>query len=174
MRTPPIVAAAALAAAGALLLAACGSPGSGGGVAATTAASASGAAACAPVKGDKLVASAGDSVTVEPGTIHRFENVGPDEARFTTKVSPALEFESFLETMFALAADGKTNKKGMPNPVRMAVIANEYFDDVRAPHVPGALQKAALSAGAAVGRLVGYTPSYQPVPSLPNEPAIAV
>jgi len=25
-----------------------------------------------------------------------------------------------------------------------------------------------------VGRLVGYTPSYQPVPSLPNEPAIAV
>lgn len=124
--------------------------------------------------GDKLVASEGDSVTVEPGTIHRFENVGPDEARFTTKVSPALEFESFLETMFALAADGKTNKKGMPNPVRMAVIANEYFDDVRAPHLPGALQKAALAAGAAVGRLVGYTPSYQPVPSLPNEPAIAV
>ena len=124
--------------------------------------------------GDKRVASEGDSVTVEPGTIHRFENIGPDEARFTTKVSPALEFESFLETMFALAADGKTNKKGMPNPVRMAVIANEYFDDVRAPHVPGALQKAALAAGAAVGRLVGYTPSYQPVPSLPNEPAIAV
>ena len=124
--------------------------------------------------GDKRVASEGDSVTVEPGTIHRFENVGPDEARFTTKVSPALEFESFLETMFALAADGKTNKKGMPNPVRMAVIANEYFDNVRAPHVPGALQKAALAAGAAVGRLVGYTPSYQPVPSLPNEPAIAV
>jgi quercetin dioxygenase-like cupin family protein len=124
--------------------------------------------------GDKRVASEGDSVTVEPGTIHRFENVGPAAARFTTKVSPALEFESFLETMFALAADGKTNKKGMPNPVRMAVIANEYFDDVRAPHVPGALQKAALAAGAAVGRLVGYTPSYQPVPSLPNEPAIAV
>ena len=123
---------------------------------------------------DKVVAEEGDSITVEPGTIHRFKNVGSDEARFTTKVSPALEFESFLETMFALAADGKTNKKGMPNPVRMAVIANEYFDDVRAPRVPGALQKAALAAGAAVGRLVGYTPSYQPVPALPNEPAVAV
>ncbi len=124
--------------------------------------------------GDKLVAGEGDAITVEPGTVHRFKNVGTDEARFTTKVSPALEFESFLETMFALAADGKTNKKGMPNPVRMAVIANEYFDDVRAPHVPGALQKAALSAGAAVGRLVGYTPSYQPAPSLSNKPAVAV
>ena len=123
---------------------------------------------------DKLVAEEGDSITVEPGTIHRFKNVGSDEARFTTKVSPALEFESFLETMFALAADGKTNEKGMPNPVRMAVIANEYFDDVRAPRVPGVLQKAALAAGAAVGRLVGYTPSYQPAPALPNEPAVAV
>ena len=122
--------------------------------------------------GDKVVATEGDSVTVEPGTVHRFKNVGGDEARFVAKVSPALEFESFLETMFALAADGKTNKKGMPNPVRMAVIANAYFDDVRAPHVPGAIQKAALSAGAAVGRLVGYQPNYVPAPAAP-QPATA-
>ena len=124
--------------------------------------------------GDKVVVHAGDSVTVEPGKIHRFKNVGDGEARFTTKVSPALEFESFLETMFALAADGKTNKKGMPNPVRMAVIAKEYFDDVRAPHVPGAIQKAALSAGAAVGRLVGYTPRYAPAPAVPKLRTAAV
>ena len=122
--------------------------------------------------GDKVVVHEGDSVTVEPGTIHRFKNVGDDDARFTTRVSPALEFESFLETMFALAADGKTNKKGMPNPIRMAVIAKEYFDDVRAPRVPGAVQKAALSAGAAVGRLVGYTPQYAPVP-VTQRPATA-
>jgi quercetin dioxygenase-like cupin family protein len=118
--------------------------------------------------GEKVLAHEGDSITVEPGEIHRFKNVGAHEARFTAKVSPALEFESFLETMFALAADGKTNKKGMPNPVRMAVIANEYFDDVRAPRVPGAIQKAALSAGAAVGRLVGYTPQYTPAPAVPK------
>ena len=122
--------------------------------------------------GDKVVATEGDSVTVEPGTVHRFKNVGGDEARFVAKVSPALEFESFLETMFALAADGKTNKKGMPNPVRMTVIANAYFDDVRAPHVPGAIQKAVLSAGAAVGRLVGYQPNYVPAPAAP-QPATA-
>ena len=66
-----------------------------------------------------------------------------DEARFTTRVSPALDFESFLETMFALASDGKTNKKGMPNPLRMAVVANAYFNDVRMPLVPGLVQKAA-------------------------------
>jgi hypothetical protein len=64
--------------------------------------------------------------------------------------------------MFALAFDGKTNKKGMPNPLRMAVVANAYLDDVRMPHVPGAIQKAALATSAAVGRLVGYQPRYVP------------
>jgi len=118
--------------------------------------------------GKKVVAHDGDFVTVEPGDIHRFKNIGAYEARFVTKVTPALEFEPFLETMFGLAADGKTNKKGMPNPVRMAVIANAYFDDVRAPHVPGPLQKAALAAGAAVGRLVGYEPQYVPAPAAPQ------
>ena len=38
--------------------------------------------------------------------------------------------------MFALAKDGKTNKKGMPNPFRLAVIANHHFDDVRLPFPP--------------------------------------
>jgi hypothetical protein len=56
----------------------------------------------------------------------------------------------------------------------MAVIANEYFDDVRAPHVPGAIQKAALSAAAAVGRLVGYTPQYAPAPAAPRPATAAV
>jgi quercetin dioxygenase-like cupin family protein len=122
--------------------------------------------------GKKSVARDGDSVTVAPGEVHRFKNVGDGNAKFVTRVSPALEFESFLETMFALAADGKTNKKGMPNPLRMAVIANAYLNDVRMPHVPGAIQKAALATGAAVGRLVGYQSRYVPSTAEPK-PATA-
>ena len=117
--------------------------------------------------GDKLVVHEGDSVTVEPGTIHRFKNVGADEARFTAKVSPALEFESFLETMFALAADGKTNKKGMPNPLRLAVIANAHFDDVRLPFPPVWMQRAGLAMGAPIGRMLGFTPTYEPAAGTP-------
>jgi hypothetical protein len=48
------------------------------------------------------------------------------------------------------------------NPLRIAVIANASLGDVRMPHVPGAIQKAALAAGAALGRLVGYQPAYAP------------
>ena len=60
--------------------------------------------------------------------------------------------------MFSLAADGKTNKKGMPNPFRLAVIANAHFDTVQLPVVPAWMQKAALAMGAPVGKAMGYRP----------------
>ena len=83
-----------------------------------------------------LTLEPGDVLTVEPGTPHRFWNAGEDEVRFVCEVRPALEFESLLETMFALAADGKTNRKGMPNALRLAVIAKAHFDTVRLPFPP--------------------------------------
>ena len=52
--------------------------------------------------------------------------------------------------MFTLAAAGKTNRKGMPNPLRLAVIANEYFDTVRLPFPPAFLQRIALALGSPV------------------------
>jgi quercetin dioxygenase-like cupin family protein len=110
--------------------------------------------------GDReLVARPGDVATVEPGTPHRFWNAGEGEARFVCEVSPALEFESLIETMFSLAAEGKTNRKGMPNPLRLAVIAKAHFNTVRLPFPPAWLQRAALAAGATVGRLFGYRPT---------------
>ena len=67
----------------------------------------------------KLLLERGDVAEVEPGTPHKFWNMGDEEVRFVCEVRPALQFESLLETMFALAEDGKTNKKGMPNPFRL-------------------------------------------------------
>jgi quercetin dioxygenase-like cupin family protein len=113
---------------------------------------------------ERVTARAGDVVTVEPGTPHKFHNVGEDEARFVTEVRPALQFERLIETMFGLAADGKTNRKGMPNPLRLAVIAKAHFDDVRLPFPPVWMQRAGLALGAPLGRLVGYRPDYVPAP----------
>ena len=63
---------------------------------------------------------------------------------FRCEVRPALGFESLIETMFALAAAGKTSKKGMPNPFRLAVIA-AHFDTVRLPFPPALLQRISLA-----------------------------
>lgn len=113
--------------------------------------------------GDRtLVAKPGDRVLVPAGTPHRFENVGDETAHFVCEVSPALGFERLIETMFALAADGKVNRKGMPNPLRLAVIARHYFDDVRLPFPPAWLQRLGLAMGAPVGRLLGFRPTYAP------------
>ena len=110
--------------------------------------------------GDReVLAEAGDVVGVSPGTPHRFWNAGEGDARFVLEVRPALGFESLIETMFTLAARGKTNRKGLPNPLRLAVIAKAHFDTVRLPFPPAAVQRAALAVGAPVGRLLGYQPS---------------
>ena len=115
------------------------------------------------VGGRKVELAAGEAAVVEPGVAHRFWNGGEGMVRFRTKVRPALQFEQLLETMCALAADGKTNRKGMPNPFRLAVIAQAHFDDVRLPFPPAALQRAALAMGAPLGRLLGYGATYEPV-----------
>ena len=103
----------------------------------------------------------GAIVTVDPGTPHKFWNAGDGEARFVCVVRPAGEFEQLIETMFGLAADGKTSKKGMPNPLRLAVIARHHFDDVRLPLIPHFLQRVALAMGAPVGKAVGYREVYE-------------
>src|SRR5207342_673789 len=109
---------------------------------------------------ETIVAQTGDTVVVEPGTAHRFRNTGDTVARFRCEIRPALQFEQLIATMFSLAADGKTNRKGMPNPLRLAVIANAHFDDVRLPFPPVWMQKLGLAMGSPLGRLVGYSPTY--------------
>ncbi len=110
--------------------------------------------------GKEIVARAGDTVIVPAGISHRFWNGGDTEATFVCEVRPALQFERLLETMVERAADGKTNRKGMPNPLRLAVIADAHFDDVRLPFPPSWVQKAGLAMGAPIGRLLGYEAQY--------------
>ena len=126
----------------------------------------------AKVAGQRIEAEAGATVIVLPGESHKWWNAGDDELVFRCEIRPALQFESLIETMFALADDGKTNRKGLPSPFRLAPIANAHFDTVRLPRVPAALQKAALALGAPMGRLFGYGPTYTPAPA--GEPAFAV
>ena len=109
-----------------------------------------------------LVAKPGDRVLVPAGMPHRFRNVGEETAHFVCEVTPALEFEQLIETMFSLAADGKVNSKGLPNPLRLAVIARHHFGDVRLPFPPAWLQRLGLALGAPLGRLIGYRPTYEP------------
>ncbi|MGH3081956.1 MAG: cupin domain-containing protein [Gaiellaceae bacterium] len=108
------------------------------------------------VDGKELEAGPGEVAVVQPGTPHRFWNAGEEDARFQCEVRPALQFESLIETMFTLAAQGKTNRKGLPNPLRLAVIAKAHFDTVRLPFPPDTLQRLGLALAAPLGKSLGY------------------
>ena len=122
---------------------------------------------------EKVVAGPGERLTVPAGTPHKFWNAGDGVAHFVCEIRPALQFEQLIETMFALAADGKTNRKGMPNPLRLAVIAREHFDTVRLPFPPAFMQRAGLALGAPLGRLLGYASTYEPAGAALPVPAEA-
>jgi len=126
----------------------------------------------AKVDGTVHTAGAGDVLVVEPGRAHKWWNAGDSRLVFRCEIRPALQFESLIETMFALAADGKTNKKGMPNPFRLAVVAHAHLDTVVLPFPPVWMQKTALAMGAPLGKLFGYGPTYTPAPA-PLNPAPA-
>ena len=114
---------------------------------------------------EKMVLRAGEEATVAAGTPHRFENASDGLLRFRCEIRPALQFESLIESMFALARDGKTNRKGMPNPVRMASIARAHRDVIRLAGVPAWMQDLGTAMALPLARLVGYGPTYSPAPA---------
>ena len=114
------------------------------------------------VGGRKIEAKPGDVVVAEAGTPHNFWNKTGEDARMTVEIRPALSIEPLIETMYGLAADGKTNRWGMPNPFRLAVIARKNFDTVQLPLVPVWMQRAALAVGDPVGRALGFAATYEP------------
>jgi mannose-6-phosphate isomerase-like protein (cupin superfamily)/uncharacterized protein YndB with AHSA1/START domain len=99
---------------------------------------------------------AGDVETVPVGTRHRIFPLqdGPVHARFS--IRPALESEQLLETLFGLAQSGKVGRRGEPNPLRLAVIFDEFRELGRPPRPSPAVQRAMLAPAAALGRALGY------------------
>ena len=73
------------------------------------------------VDGKERILGPGETTSVPPGRAHTWANVGDDEACIRVEFEPALRTEMFFETFFGLAKDGKTNSKGLPNLLSMAV-----------------------------------------------------
>lgn len=108
------------------------------------------------VDGQEQVLRAGQVAVVPPGRPHVWWNAGEEEVHILGEVRPALRTEMFFETFFGLATDGKTSRKGLPNPLQLAVLVREYQDEVRLARPPVAIQGALFGPLAVLGRLLGY------------------
>lgn len=119
------------------------------------------------VDGARRILGPGDTAAVPPGRAHTWANVGDDEALLRVELEPALRTEMFFETFFGLAKDGRTNSKGLPNPLSMAVLLREYDAEIQLARPPAAVQRAVFTPLALVGRALGYRGWY---PRYTSEP----
>jgi quercetin dioxygenase-like cupin family protein len=108
------------------------------------------------IGGNERDGRAGQQIVVPPATPHVWWNAGDDELRMIVEIRPALRFESFLETWFALGKAGKTNEKGMPNPLQLFVVMSEYRNEIRGARPPFALQRIVFTLLVPIGRALGY------------------
>lgn len=108
------------------------------------------------IDGEERLLSPGDVAVIPPGRPHVWWNAGEEVVHVVGEFRPALRTEMFFETFFGLATDGKTNRKGLPNPLRLAVLMREYEDELQLARPPLRAQKVLFGPLAAVGRLLGY------------------
>ena len=114
------------------------------------------------MNGKTIVAGPGETVVVPPGARHKFSNGGDEEVQVRVEVRPALKMEELFENTVALAAEGRTNRKGMPKPVHLALFVGEYEREVRAPFPPAPVVKALMAPLAWLGRHRGHAERYAP------------
>jgi quercetin dioxygenase-like cupin family protein len=96
----------------------------------------------------------GQQFCVPAGTPHAMWNAGDTETRVLWRVAPALRTERLMRTLFALAAQGKTDGRGVPRPLQAAVTLARYREELRLT-IPGPAQALLYGVLAPIGRLLG-------------------
>lgn len=105
--------------------------------------------------------TAGQAATVPPGVAHRWWNAGDQEAGVIVEITPPEpRFERMIATLFGLANTGRTNAKGLPHPLQLALVADEFADVVVFTRPPAAVQRIVFGCLAPIARRRGLKPMY--------------
>lgn len=105
---------------------------------------------------EEEVAGPARRVEIAAGVVHDWWNAGEEEAHVRVEVHPAERFELMIATLYGLANDGRTNAKGMPNFLQLAVIAREFDREIRFVRPPRLVQRMVFGPLALLGRALGY------------------
>jgi quercetin dioxygenase-like cupin family protein len=128
----------------------------------------SGAPAMFRIGNEERLYQPGEVAIVPRGTPHVWWNPGDDEVTTLIQFRPALNTETFFETFFGLARDGKVGKNGLPNPLQMMVLARGYHDEMQ---LPRSRQRALYPLAvllAPIGRALGYRARYDKYSGAPQ------
>jgi quercetin dioxygenase-like cupin family protein len=110
--------------------------------------------------GREQTAERGVEVHVPAGVRHDWWNAGDEEALVRVEARPAARFEAMILNFFGLAQDGRTNARGLPNPLQLALLVREFSDVIRFTRPPPLVQAVLFGLLAPVARMRGYRASY--------------
>lgn len=105
---------------------------------------------------------AGEVLHIAPGTAHGLRNAGPTVAHFLIELSPPRRGEEGLRALFGLQRDGRVHVTGTnARPLlQVAVLFDEYLDEVHLPLIPFRAQPVLFRALARLGKRRGYRATF--------------
>lgn len=102
-----------------------------------------------------------ETATIPARTPHIWWNESDQETHVLVELRPALRTEEFFETFFGLAQAGKVDKEtGLPNLLLMALLLQEFKNEVCLAQPPVAVQRVLFGLLGPIGRLCGYQLAY--------------
>jgi quercetin dioxygenase-like cupin family protein len=119
-----------------------------------------GAAITFRLAGKDTIYQPGEVAVVPAGVPHVWWNSSDHEAATLVQFRPALDTETFFETFFGLASEGKVGKSGLPNPLQMMVLARDYRREMALPKLQQAILGPVAMLLAPVARAMGYRGRY--------------
>lgn len=100
----------------------------------------------------------GDVIIVPPDAVHTIWSIGDEDVELLVEFRPALRSEEVLETLAAIAQEGRTNAEGVPrNLLELALIVNQFEDEIYLASPPLAVQRALFGPLAWLARRLGYS-----------------
>jgi quercetin dioxygenase-like cupin family protein len=120
--------------------------------------------------GKTRVVEDGEDVIVPRGTSHVWGNPFNEPATVVVTLSPALKMETFFETWFGLAREGKVNARTqMPSLLQIALLTHDYRGDIGMPGLAGVVARGLGYVLSPLARARGYRSRY-PQYSEPDSP----
>ena len=103
----------------------------------------------------------GDKIHVSKNQVHSMWNHSKNTARVNWKVMPASDTEYFLENGMGITNEKKTNDKGMPGLLQVALLASRFSHVYRIAKPPYAVQKILFTTLTPFSYLAGYRSFYK-------------
>jgi mannose-6-phosphate isomerase-like protein (cupin superfamily) len=110
--------------------------------------------------GERSILRAGERAEVPPGVWHDWWNEGDVDAIVRVEITPGERFVHMIETLFGLGREGHVNKRGMPHPLQLALLATEFSDVLVLRKPPVAVQGLLFGMLAPIARRRGYRATY--------------